>query len=399
MCYVRTNRARPFIAPSSEPQWGLTLTEPLRVYFNSSTIRSRSGGKKLSIPSTSRNPAARRGALSTNSEKHKIQMDAIVWRVSWINTLFITFLVNPLKKSSSVTWFSQRITQPSSIYTSDFLNKRRDTVTCSFAFNEDFVFKILILSSLSNMEVSRGEWSRLKTVFIIMSLDWFKTYSTLEQMRLVSCTWLFPNFAIFLFTAIVNTNLDKSVSPPDKLFQMTQAVHFQCPLHHVHSPFQMKSDQQQHWLNQRDDYMDAGERCKSDDFVSCPYLLCSKWCVMASLFHDPSPPSLHCDRACSQYVEWTCCNCLYPMPIVSWFRAEGLCLWFRLVQLRNAWRLSLSRCQTPRKTKQWTQQPRSTTTNLSAVIHLRTGFCQCIFILLHIVGLQIFLRWKFSAVV
>jgi len=28
--------------------------------------------------------------------------------------------------------------------------------------------------------------------------------------------------------------------------------------------------------------------------------------------------------------------------------------------------------------KQWTWQPRSTTTNLSVVIHLRTGFFQCI---------------------
>ena len=43
--------------------------------------------------------------------------------------------------------------------------------------------------------------------------------------------------------------------------------------------------------------------------------------------------------------------------------------------VRNAWRLSLCRCRTPRKNKQWIWQPRSTTTtNVSAVIHLRTGF-------------------------
>ena len=57
--------------------------------------------------------------------------------------------------------------------------------------------------------------------------------------------------------------------------------------------------------------------------------------------------------------------------VVSGF---GLCLWCRLDHFRNTWRSSLSRCQTPRKNKQWIWQPRSTTTNLSAVIHLRTGF-------------------------
>jgi len=110
----------PFIAPSSKPQWGLTLTEPPSFYFYRSTIRSRSDGKKLSIPSTSRTPAARRGATSTNFKKRplhcNIQMGAIVWRVSWLTTLFITFLVNPLTISSSVPWFSQRITQSYSIY-------------------------------------------------------------------------------------------------------------------------------------------------------------------------------------------------------------------------------------------------------------------------------------------
>jgi len=33
MCHVGTKNARPFIAPSSEPQWRLTLTEPPRPYF------------------------------------------------------------------------------------------------------------------------------------------------------------------------------------------------------------------------------------------------------------------------------------------------------------------------------------------------------------------------------
>jgi len=57
--------------------------------------------------------------------------------------------------------------------------------------------------------------------------------------------------------------------------------------------------------------------------------------------------------------------------MVSGFRVT---LWFRLVHFRNAWRLSLFRCQTPRKTKPWTWQPRSTTTNHSAVIHLTFFF-------------------------
>jgi len=162
---------------------------------------------------------------------------------------------------------------------------------------------------------------------------------------------------------------------------MTQAVHSEYPLRHVRSLFQVKSDQQ-HWLNQWDDYMDPGERCKSDVFVSYPYLLRPKWCVMASLFHYSSPPSLHCDRACSRCLERYCCRCPYSMPIVSWFRASGLCLWFRLGHFRNAWRLSLFRCQTPRKNKQWAWQPRSAT-NLSTVIHLSTFFfnvflCYCL---------------------
>jgi len=96
---------------------------------------------------------------------------AIVWRVSWLTALFITFLVNPLTKSSSVPWFRQRITQPSSIYISDFLTKRLDTATGSFDFNVDFVVTILILPWLSNIEVGTGERSWLKTVFIMMSLD------------------------------------------------------------------------------------------------------------------------------------------------------------------------------------------------------------------------------------
>jgi len=68
-CHVGTKSARPFIAPSSKPQWGLTLTEPPRCYFHDSTIRSRSDRKKLSIPSTSCTPAGRREAPSTNFKK------------------------------------------------------------------------------------------------------------------------------------------------------------------------------------------------------------------------------------------------------------------------------------------------------------------------------------------
>ena len=56
-------------------------------------------------------------------------------------------------------------------YTSDFLTKRWDIVTCSSVFNLDFVVAILIFPSLSNMEVGTGERSKLRTVFIKMSLD------------------------------------------------------------------------------------------------------------------------------------------------------------------------------------------------------------------------------------
>jgi len=65
-CHAGTKSARPSIAPSPEPQWGLTLIEPLRPYYLGSGRRSRSDGRKLSIPSTSRTLAARRGEPSTN---------------------------------------------------------------------------------------------------------------------------------------------------------------------------------------------------------------------------------------------------------------------------------------------------------------------------------------------
>jgi len=55
--------------------------------------------------------------LKTTSTRIVIfKWGAIAWRVSWLTILFITFLLNPLTKSSSVLWFRQRITQPSSIY-------------------------------------------------------------------------------------------------------------------------------------------------------------------------------------------------------------------------------------------------------------------------------------------
>ena len=72
ICHVGTKSARPFIAPSSKPKWGLTLIEPPHPYFHGSTIRSRSDGKKLSIPSTPPTPAARPGAPSTNSERRHL---------------------------------------------------------------------------------------------------------------------------------------------------------------------------------------------------------------------------------------------------------------------------------------------------------------------------------------
>jgi len=101
-----------------------------------------------------------------------------------------------------------------------------------------------------------------------------------------------------------------------------------------------------------------GPGCKSDVYVSYPCVLHLKSFVMVSLFHDSSPPSLHCDRTYSRYLERSCCRCPCCMPIVSWFCASGLCLWFCLGLFRNAWRLSLSGCQAPRKTKQWTWHPR-----------------------------------------
>jgi len=66
MCHAETKRGRPSITPSPKPRWGLTLIEPLCLYFRRSNRRSRSDGEKLSIPSTSRTLAARHGAPLTN---------------------------------------------------------------------------------------------------------------------------------------------------------------------------------------------------------------------------------------------------------------------------------------------------------------------------------------------
>ena len=58
MCHAVPKSARPSITPSSEPQWGLPLTEPLRPYSLDYNRRSRSDGRKLSTTSTSHTRAA-----------------------------------------------------------------------------------------------------------------------------------------------------------------------------------------------------------------------------------------------------------------------------------------------------------------------------------------------------
>jgi len=52
--HAGTKSARPSIVPTPEPHRGLSLIEPLRLYYLGSGRRSRSDGRKLSIPSTSR---------------------------------------------------------------------------------------------------------------------------------------------------------------------------------------------------------------------------------------------------------------------------------------------------------------------------------------------------------
>jgi len=65
MCHVGIKSARPSIAPSSEPQWGLTdkVASP---YFQVSTRRVRSDGKKLSNPPILAVQPQKREAPSTN---------------------------------------------------------------------------------------------------------------------------------------------------------------------------------------------------------------------------------------------------------------------------------------------------------------------------------------------
>jgi len=71
-CHIGTTSARPVIAPSSESQLGLSLSEPPRPYFHGSTLRSKRFGRKLLILSTSRTPTATRGAPSRNFKKRPL---------------------------------------------------------------------------------------------------------------------------------------------------------------------------------------------------------------------------------------------------------------------------------------------------------------------------------------
>jgi len=66
MCHVGTKSARSSIAPSPESQWELTLVEPPCPYYLDLNRRSRSDGRKLTIPSNSRTLAARSGEPPTN---------------------------------------------------------------------------------------------------------------------------------------------------------------------------------------------------------------------------------------------------------------------------------------------------------------------------------------------
>jgi len=59
MCNAGTKSARPSIAPSSKPQWGLTVTEPLCPYYLDYNRRSRNDWRKLSTPPNSRTLVAR----------------------------------------------------------------------------------------------------------------------------------------------------------------------------------------------------------------------------------------------------------------------------------------------------------------------------------------------------
>ena len=66
MWHAGTKSARPSIAPLPELQWKMTLIELLRPCNLGLGRRSRSDGRKLSIPLTSRTLAARNGEPSIN---------------------------------------------------------------------------------------------------------------------------------------------------------------------------------------------------------------------------------------------------------------------------------------------------------------------------------------------
>jgi len=65
-CAMLGQSVSPSITPLIEPQWALTLTEPLCPYYLDYNISSMSNGRKLSTPSTSHTLDTRRGEQSTN---------------------------------------------------------------------------------------------------------------------------------------------------------------------------------------------------------------------------------------------------------------------------------------------------------------------------------------------
>ena len=95
MCHVGAKCARPFIAPSSEPQGGLTLTEPPRPYFlkfdDKKQERWEEAVNSINFSHSNRKAWCTNNKLQKRTSSHIVifKWGAIVWGVSWPATLFI----------------------------------------------------------------------------------------------------------------------------------------------------------------------------------------------------------------------------------------------------------------------------------------------------------------------
>ena len=134
--------------------------------------------------------------------------------------------------------------------------------------------------------------------------------------------------------------------------------------------------------------MDPGQRCKSEVcLVFCRYPWRSKWGDGFSFSRLVTSLSPLCSDMFA--VSWT--NLLQVSILCAHrFMVSGFCLWFRLGHVSNALRLSLSRCDTPKKTSSEPENWDPPSPTFRLLYNWGRFFLQSIFMLLYMACLQIY---------